>query len=167
MIKLKLDGDIDVPDYQTEGSSGFDLQALDISQVYQGARKISSDKLDKLKESFIEKGSINIRPAERILIGTGITVADLEKGYEIQIRSRSSVAGKRGLFISNQPGTIDSDYRGEIFVSIYNSNKFLTAIFHKERIAQAVICKVEHPELEITEQISSTQRGDGGFGSTN
>lgn len=166
MLSLKLIDDVTIPSYQTEGASGFDLQANSIKAVYDGTKTAEEDKLQILQDKFHDKGFINLRPGERITFGTGLQLADMNPNYEIQIRSRSSVAGKRGLFVSNQPGTIDADYRGEIMVSIFNSTNYLNAIRKKERIAQAVIQKVEKLKLNITEDVTETERGEGGFGST-
>lgn len=166
MISLKLIDDVEVPVYQTEGASGFDLEANSIIAVYDGTKELKEDKLKALQDKFKENKYINLRPNERITFGTGIQVSDMRPDVELAIRSRSSVAAKRGLFVSNQPGTVDSDYRGEIMVSIFNSTKYLNAVQKNSRIAQAVCQKVERPEINITDDVVSTERGDGGFGST-
>ena len=131
------------PKYQTIGASGLDLAA-------------SPD---------LGKSGIEIEPGEWGLIPTGIAI-ELPKGLEAQIRPRSSIAFKNGVTILNSPGTIDSDYRGEIKVILFNhgSNDFL--INNKDRIAQMVLTPVVKMELEETDDLPNTVRGDGGFGST-
>lgn len=166
MIKFKLKEGVKLPEYKTVGSAGLDVTAVSIMKAYKGDSEVAEDKLEKMQQGFEERGFIKIRPFERILFDTGITVADMSNDLEIQVRSRSSLALKRGLFVANQPGTIDADYRGTIGVIIYNSTPFLTKIEKHERIAQLVpkTCAMVSPqEVEI---LSETDRGSGGFGST-
>ena len=143
MVKLKilrLKHNKNIPEFQTEGSSGMDLSAA------------------------IEE-AVEIKPLERKLIPTGIKV-EIPKGYEIQVRARSGLSIKHGITLINAIGTIDSDYRGEICVPLVNLSNENYKIMPSERIAQMIVCKVEHPEIIITEQLSETERGVGGFGST-
>ena len=133
------DEDLPLPEYATEGSSGVDLHA-----------SIKGDKL--------------IMPDETRLIDTGIRIALME-GYEGQVRSRSSIA-QEGVIIPNSPGTIDSDYRGEIKVMLRNLNKSPFRIQRGDRIAQLVIQQVEHVNWYSIDSLSDTKRSDGGFGST-
>lgn len=129
-----------LPDYQTAGSAGMDLRAW-------------------LAEPVV------LQPMERKLIPTGLFIA-LPEGYEAQIRPRSGLAIKRGLTLINTPGTIDSDYRGEIMVPMVNLSGETQVLTDGERIAQMVIAKYEQVSwLEITELIA-TERGAGGFGSS-
>lgn len=110
---------------------------------------------------------ITLEPFERVLIHTGIFL-QIPEGYEVQVRSRSGLTLKKGLIVLNEPGTIDADYRGEVGVILYNSGKEPQIIEPGERIAQLVVAKVEHAELEEVEEIDkeATERGAGGFGHT-
>lgn len=166
MLKLKLINGASAPKYQTKGASGFDLSAVTIDAVYNGVRTVDEPRLKDIQRKFQANFNINLRPGERITFGTGIMVADMKPGYELQIRSRSSLAAKKGLFVSNQPGTVDSDYRGEIKISIFNSTKYLNSIEKDSRIAQAILQKVETTDIEFVEEVGETVRSDGGFGST-
>lgn len=129
-----------LPAYKTEGSAGVDLYAF-------------------LEES-IELGSL-----ERCLVPTGLFI-ELPLGYEAQVRPRSGLAIKKGLSMPNTPGTIDSDYRGELKVPIINLSKETQTIKSGERIAQMVIAKHETVTWEEVEVLSDSDRGSGGFGST-
>ena len=143
MVKVlikKLNPAVKLPEYKTSGASGMDLTA------------------------FIEK-SINVKSKTSSLIPTGISVAFLED-YEIQIRPRSGLAAKNNVSVLNTPGTIDSDYRGEIKVIIYNHGNNDFIINNGDRIAQMILTPVIKMELEETENLPATIRGKGGFGST-
>ncbi len=129
-----------LPHYATAGSSGMDIRA------------------------FIESDII-LKPLQRELIATGLFI-ELPLGYEAQIRPRSGLAIKQGITCLNSPGTIDSDYRGEIKVILINLSNEDVAIKNGERIAQMVIQKVEKAQLNLVAQINETNRGEGGFGST-
>lgn len=166
MIKLKLEKGIELPKYATEESAGLDIIANSIKKVYKGEKEVDEHKLNKICKGFEKNGYIKLRPFERILFGTGITVADMDKSLELQVRSRSGITLKRGLFVANQPGTIDADYRGEIGVIIYNSNPYLIKVEYKERIAQLVPKRIERPRIEEVEIIKESKRSSGGFGST-
>ena len=130
----------ELPKHETSGSAGLDLRS---------------------NEEYI----ISIEPFKRELIHTGIHI-ELPQGYEAQIRPRSGLALKKGLTVLNSPGTIDSDYRGEIGVILYNSSNEPAVIEPGERIAQMVIAKYEQAELVDVNSINQTDRGDGGFGHT-
>ena len=143
MVKVlikKLSPEVQLPSYKTSGASGMDLMA------------------------FI-KSSITIRPKTSFLIPTGLSIA-FSEGYEVQIRPRSGLAAKNNISVLNTPGTIDSDYRWEIKVIIYNhwNNDFL--INNGDRIAQMILMPVVKIELEETNNLPETIRGKGGFGST-
>lgn len=127
-----------LPAYQTSGSAGMDLRAW-------------------LPESVL------LKPLERKLITTGLYMA-LPIGYEAQVRPRSGLAIKRGLTIVNAPGTIDSDYRGEIMVGIINLSSEEQLVEDGERIAQLVIAEYTTINWVITNNLSDTERGTGGFG---
>ena len=131
------------PKYQTTGASGLDLAA-------------SPD---------IGKIGIEIKPGEWDLIPTGIAI-ELPKGFEAQIRPRSSVAFKNGVTILNSPGTIDSDYRGEVKIMLINHGQETFTVKPGDRIAQMVITRIERVNLKKSEFITKTIRGSGGFGST-
>ena len=143
MVKLlikKLQKNIILPEYKTDGSSGMDLMA-NVEQT------------------------IKILPGEKKIISTGIMVA-IPKEYEIQIRPRSGLAAKNGISVLNTPGTIDSDYRGEIKVILINLGKNIFEIKKNDRIAQMIVCPIIKVELEEVESLPETVRGKGGFGST-
>ncbi len=132
--------DIPIPDYMTDGSSGMDLYA----------------NVDK---------DIVIQPGESALVPTGIKI-ELPQGYEAQIRPRSGMALKHGITVLNSPGTIDSDYRGEIKVILINLGKKEFTVCRKMRIAQMIISRIWKAEMIEVEQLKNTKRGDGGFGHT-
>ena len=136
----KLNPKVELPAYKTSGASGMDLMA------------------------FIEQ-PIKLTPNSSCLIPTGLSVA-FSEDYEIQIRPRSGLAAKNSITILNTPGTIDSDYRGEIKIILFNhSNKEFT-INNKDRIAQMVLTPVIKIELKETDDLTDTLRGKSGFGST-
>lgn len=141
-IRFKRVGPIQVelPRYQTPGSAGFDLCAA-IAEP------------------------ISLGPGERRLIPTGFAMA-IPEGFEGQVRPRSGLALKHGISIVNAPGTIDSDYRGEVAVVLINLGREPFVINPQIRIAQMVIARVEQPDLELVETLDETSRGAGGYGST-
>ena len=140
VLKLVNKSNNDLPRYQTELSAGMDVR------------------------SFIQSPII-LKPLERKLVNTGL-YAQLEKGYEIQVRPRSGLALKKGITVLNSPGTIDADYRGEIGVILINLSNDDFVINSGDRIAQLVVSKHEQPNLEQTDSLDSTLRGEKGFGST-
>ena len=143
MIKVlikKLNSKVQLPKYKTSGSSGMDLMAL------------------------IEK-PIKIKPQESVLIPTGITIA-IPEDTEIQIRPRSGLAAKSNISVLNTPGTIDSDYRGEIKIILFNHGKEEFTVNNNDRIAQMILMPVLKVEFEEVENLPTTLRGSGGFGST-
>jgi dUTP pyrophosphatase len=140
VLKLVNKSNNDLPRYETELSAGMDVR------------------------SFIESPII-LKPFERKLVNTGL-YAQLEKGYEIQVRPRSGLALKKGITVLNSPGTIDADYRGEIGVILINLSNEDFIINSGDRIAQLVVSKHEQPNLEQTDSLDSTLRGEKGFGST-
>ena len=136
----KLDPSVKLPDYKTNGASGMDLIA------------------------FINK-PINIKPKTSSLIPTGLSVA-FSKDYEIQIRPRSGLAAKNNISVLNTPGTIDSDYRGEIKIILFNHGSENFIINNQDRVAQMVLTPIIKMELEETKELPESIRGEGGFGST-
>ena len=136
----KLNPSVELPVYKTNGASGMDLMAF-------------------LKEP------INLKPKTSCLVSTGISVA-FPNEFEIQLRPRSGLAAKNNISVLNTPGTIDSDYRGEIKVILYNhgDNEFI--VNNKDRIAQMILTPVIKMNLEETDNLPETVRGEGGFGST-
>ena len=136
----KLSKSVSIPKYETSGSSGMDIAA------------------------HIEK-NITINPGEKTLVSTGFSIA-IPRGYEVQIRPRSGLAAKKNITVLNTPGTIDADYRGEIKVILINLGKEKFIIENGERIAQMVVCPVVQANLEEVKDLSDTERGLGGFGST-
>ena len=136
----KLNPTVQIPEYKTKGASGMDLVA------------------------FV-KSPIIVKPKTSSLVPTGISVA-FSKNYEIQIRPRSGLAAKNNISVLNTPGTIDSDYRGEIKVILFNhgTNDFI--VNNGDRIAQMILSPVIKMELEETNDLPETVRGEGGFGST-
>ena len=129
-----------LPEYQTPLSAGLDIRA----------------NLDE---------SVTLQPLERAMIPTGLFV-ELPEGCEMQIRPRSGLAAKHGITVLNSPGTIDADYRGEIKVILVNLSNEPFTIEAGERIAQMSVARYEQIEWEAAEELSSTERGAGGFGST-
>ena len=143
MVKVlikKLNPDVKLPEYKTDGASGMDLVAF-------------------TKEPII------INPKTSSLIPTGLSVA-FSMDYEIQIRPRSGLAAKNNVSVLNTPGTIDSDYRGEIKVIIYNHGNEKFIVNNGDRIAQMILNPVLKMELEETLDLPNTNRGKSGFGST-
>ena len=143
MVKVlirKLSSEVKLPSYKTSGASGMDLMA------------------------YI-KSSLTIKPKTSCLIPTGLSIA-FSEDYEIQIRPRSGLAAKSNISVLNTPGTIDSDYRGEIKVIIYNHGNKDFLINNGDRIAQMILAPVMKMELEETNDLPKTIRGKGGFGST-
>lgn len=141
MMKIKvisLSGIL--PQYETEGSAGMDIKA------------------------YLEE-PVTLKPGKRALIPTGLFM-EIPEGFEVQIRARSGLAVKYGIGLTNGIGTIDSDYRGEIKVSLINWGEEDFTINNGERIAQMVVSRYEKAELEKAEVISETTRGSGGFGHT-
>ena len=143
MVKVlikKLNPAVEVPNYKTMGASGMDLMA------------------------FI-KQPIKLAPKSSCLVPTGLTVAFSEE-YEIQIRPRSGLAVKNNISVLNTPGTIDSDYRGEIKIILFNHGNKEFVINNKDRVAQMILTPVHKMDLEEVENLPDTLRGKGGFGST-
>jgi dUTP pyrophosphatase len=136
----KLDSSVKLPAYKTNGASGMDLMA------------------------FIDT-SITLKPQKSCLVPTGISVA-FPSDFEIQIRPRSGLAAKHNISVLNTPGTIDSDYRGEIKIILYNHGESDFLINNKDRIAQMILVPVIKMNLEETDTLPETVRGEGGFGST-
>ena len=136
----KLDPKVAIPSYKTKGASGMDLMA------------------------FVKK-KIVIKPQTSALIPTGLSVA-FSEDYEIQIRPRSGLAAKNNISVLNTPGTIDSDYRGELKIIIFNHSKHDFVVNNNDRIAQMVLTPIAKMELEEANELPKTLRGEGGFGST-
>ena len=130
----------DLPSYQTPGSSGMDVRA-------------------RLEEP------LNLGPGERALIPTGLSL-EIPQGYEVQVRPRSGLAVKKGLSLVNTPGTVDADYRGEVKIILINLGQESFVVQDQERIAQFVVCPVVQANIEVGEDLTDTERGAGGFGST-
>ena len=143
MVKVlikKLNSKVQLPKYKTNGSSGMDLMA------------------------FLES-PVNLKPQESELIPTGISIA-IPEDTEVQIRPRSGLAAKSNISVLNTPGTIDSDYRGEIKIILFNHGKEDFVINNNDRIAQMIIMPIVKAEFEEVENLPKTLRGSGGFGST-
>jgi len=143
MVKIlgkKFNNSIKFPTYKTLGSSGMDLKA------------------------YIKK-KITIKPGKITMIPTGIAIA-IPKNYEIQIRPRSGLAANKGISVLNTPGTIDSDYRGEIKIILINLSKKLFEVKSGDRIAQMILCPIAKGKLREVKKLPRTIRGKGGFGST-
>lgn len=115
--------------------------------------------------AFLTEGSITLHPLQRALVKTGLFI-ELPQGYEAQIRPRSGLALKKGITLLNAPGTIDADYRGEIGVIMVNLSQDDFVVNDGERIAQMVIARHEHAEWDEATELSTTDRGTGGFGHT-
>lgn len=130
----------ELPQYQSIGASGFDIRA-------------------QLSEPVV------VKPHERVMIPTGLAM-EVPLGFEIQSRPRSGLAAKSGLTVLNTPGTIDADYRGEIKIILINLGNEPFTVQDQDRCAQLVIAPVYQAQFEVVEELSSTERGAGGFGST-
>ena len=143
MVKVlikKLDPSAEIPSYKTEGASGMDLMAF-------------------------TNQPIKLAPKSSCLVPTGLSVA-FSNDYEIQIRPRSGLAAKKNISVLNTPGTIDSDYRGEIKVILFNHGNKEFIINNKDRIAQMILSPVHKMSLEEVDSLPDSIRGKGGFGST-
>ena len=143
MVKVlikKLNPNVELPIYKTSGASGMDLMA------------------------FIEK-PIELKPGKSCLVPTGLSVA-FSKEYEIQIRPRSGLAAKKNISVLNTPGTIDSDYRGELKIILFNHGSENFMINNNDRVAQMVLTPIIKMKLEEKNELPETIRGKGGFGST-
>jgi len=134
----KIDDAAIIPSYAHEGDAGVDLYSI--------------------KEYVLQ-------PGKRILVQTGIKIA-VPKGYEAQVRPKSGLALKFGLSVCNTPGTIDSGYRGEVGIIVINHGEQVYTIEKQSKIAQLVVCKVEHAQFEEVKTLDATSRNEGGFGST-
>ena len=143
MVKVlikKLNPSVQVPSYKTNGASGMDLMA------------------------YVQK-PINLKPGKSCIVPTGLSIAFPQK-YEIQIRPRSGLAAKNNISVLNTPGTIDSDYRGEIKIILFNHGNENFIINNNDRVAQMVLTPIIKMELEETNELPESLRGKGGFGST-
>ena len=136
----KLNKAVNIPEYKTNGSSGLDLEA------------------------FLEKNLI-VKANETVLVPTGLSIA-IDQSLEIQIRPRSGLAAKNNITVLNTPGTIDSDYRGEIKVILINLSEKVFLVKEGARIAQMVLCPIVKAKLIEVKSLDDTDRGSGGFGST-
>ena len=140
-IKYKKEDGAIVPEYKTSGASGADVFA------------------------YLPGGPVVIKSGKTAMIPTGIFY-EIPQGYEIQVRPRSGLAFKNGITVLNSPGTIDSDYRGELKILLINFGEEDFTINDKDRIAQIVIASVIQGDFSVTDDLSKTERGAGGFGST-
>lgn len=140
LIKIINKSDNESPAYATTGSAGMDIRA-------------------NLLQPLI------LKPLQREMVTTGLFI-ELPEGHEAQVRPRSGLANKQGITCLNSPGTVDSDYRGEIKVILINLSDKEQTIQHGDRIAQMIISKVERAKWDLVQQLNETQRGDGGFGHT-
>ena len=139
-VGITVENNVEIPKYMTEGSAGIDVSAN------------------------IEK-EIELKPLERYLVPTGIKL-EIPEGFEIQVRPRSGLAFKHGITVLNTPGTIDSDYRGEVKVLLINLSNEIYKIQPNERIGQLILGKVYKLDFDVKDGLSETKRGDGGFGHT-
>lgn len=131
----------EAPKYQSSGASGMDIRAQ------------------------LEGKSLTLKKGEKTMIPTGLSF-EIMQGFEIQVRPRSGLAAKQGLTVLNTPGTVDADYRGEVKVILINLGNEDVVIQDQDRIAQFVVCPVIQAELKEMTELSETERGSGGFGST-
>ncbi len=131
-----------MPAYATSGAAGADLRA-----------------------NFKDRASVVIAPGARALVPTGL-IMEIPEGWEVQVRPRSGLALKHGITLPNSPGTIDSDYRGEVGVIVLNAGSDVFTVTHGDRIAQMVVAPVVQAEFALADAVSETARGAGGFGST-
>ncbi len=141
-IKVRKANDsINLPTYETSSSAGMDIRA------------------------FLPDGKVDILPKKTKLIGTGLFF-EIPIGFEVQIRPRSGLAVKNSITVLNSPGTIDADYRGEIKVILINHGSEIFEVEDKMRVAQMVVSKYEKVNFKLVNDLSETERGSGGFGST-
>ena len=140
LIKIINQSDNQTPHYATPGSAGMDIRANLLQPL-------------------------TLQPLQREMVPTGLFI-QLPDGYEAQVRPRSGLANKQGITCLNSPGTVDSDYRGEIKIILINLSNEKQTIQHGDRIAQMIISKVEKARLELVHELNETQRGEGGFGHT-
>lgn len=140
IVKIVRENGVELPKYETAGAAGMDIRANIVEPIVLGS-------------------------LERTLVPTGIKIA-IPDGYEVQVRPRSGLALKHGITLLNTPGTIDSDYRGELKIIIANMSKDSYTINPQERIGQLVLNKVEQIEWKVVETLDETERGAGGFGHT-
>ncbi|MGC3938504.1 dUTP diphosphatase [Roseobacter sp. EG26] len=147
MVQIKVtwvdgaDREVPLPTYQTAGAAGADVRAN------------------------LLHGAVTLQPGARALVPTGFQI-EIPEGYEVQVRPRSGLALKHGIMLVNSPGTIDSDYRGPVGVILLNAGEGAFVVTHGMRIAQLVVAPVVRGRFEISQQLSETARGVGGFGST-
>ena len=143
MVKVlikRLDPKVTIPEYKTSGSSGMDLKA------------------------FLDN-KVEIKPYKSALIPTGLSIA-IPNDYEVQIRPRSGLAAKSNISVLNTPGTIDSDYRGELKIILFNHGNSNFTVSNEDRIAQMVLVPILKMKFEEVDNLPETVRGKGGFGST-
>ena len=143
MVKVlikRLDPKVTIPEYKTSGSSGMDLKA------------------------FLDN-KVEIKPYKSALIPTGLSIA-IPNDYEVQIRPRSGLAAKSNISVLNTPGTIDSDYRGELKIILFNHGNSNFTVSNEDRIAQMVLVPILKMKFEEVDNLPETDRGEGGFGST-
>lgn len=134
----KLNEEAIIPEYKSAGAAGMDICSIE--------------------DLCLESGEFRI-------VKTGLACA-IDSGYEVQVRPRSGMACKRGVTVINTPGTIDEDYRGEIGIGLINLSKEPVNIVKGERVAQLVVNKIEHPDIEVVSELDETERGEKGFGSS-
>ncbi|MGL6131065.1 MAG: dUTP diphosphatase [Fusobacteriaceae bacterium] len=139
-VEIVLEKGVELPKYETDLSAGMDVRA----NIFD---------------------AVTLKPGERTLIPTGIKIA-APAGYEIQVRPRSGLAYKKGITVLNTPGCVDADYRGDIGVILINLSQGDFIIEPKERIAQIMLNEIPQMNFKIVNELSVTERGEGGFGST-
>ncbi|SHH32101.1 dUTP diphosphatase [Cognatishimia maritima] len=140
----EADQSLGLPAYETPGAAGADLRA---------------------NFAEAEREGVTLEPGARALVPTGLRL-EIPLGYEVQIRPRSGLALKHGITLPNAPGTIDSDYRGPLGVIVMNAGQEAFHIAHGDRIAQMIVAPVAQAQFDLAEDLSTTTRGEGGFGST-
>ena len=138
----EADPEIPLPSYESDGAAGADIRA-----------------------NLPDGRALSLAPGARTLVPTGLRM-EIPKGFEVQVRPRSGLALKHGITLLNSPGTIDSDYRGEVGVILFNTSDAPFVIEHGARIAQLVVAPVTQTGFALAERLGQTQRGAGGFGST-
>ena len=142
ILRLPHGDGLPLPAYETDGAAGMDLRA-----------------------AVPEDQPMVLEPGARALVPTGLCMA-IPEGFEVQVRPRSGLALKHGVTVANAPGTVDSDYRGEVGVILVNLGAEAFAVEHGDRVAQLVVAPVVQAAFEVVEELDATERGSGGFGST-
>jgi dUTP pyrophosphatase len=158
--------DAQMPFYAKDGDAGADIRAVNSDSIREEPFAPVGDYYDEKlnRVEVVYPGDYIIHPGETAMLKTGIRI-ELQPGWEMQVRSRSGMAA-RGLVVANSPGTIDSGYRGPCSVLLYNSSRFTRVVKPHTRVAQFVLKRAPQADFQLMNELSDSERGEGGFGST-